>query len=84
MSGWEGQERRDHGDHDILIRIEESVKHWKKDFADHEILDNKRFDGLFKRTGNLQKFQWLLAGGFVILNLILVVFGKYILKAVGG
>lgn len=82
---WEGQERRADGgnDHDILIRIEEYVKTSKKDFSDHESLDNDRFSSVFRRLSNVQKFQWLMAGGFIVLNVVLVVFGNKILEALG-
>lgn len=87
MSEWEGHERRKaqrphgNGDHDLLTRIDVNLSNFMKRFDKHEEIDDVRFDSLFKKTSGHQKFQWLLAGGFIVLNIALGIFGKYLVGA---
>lgn len=82
---WEGDERRQKprpsgcDDHDLLTRIDVNLSNFMKRFDQHEELDDKRFDGLFKRTSGLQKFMWLLMGAFILLELVVGI-GKDFVK----
>ena len=73
---WDGDERRrkgrpnGNGDHDVLIRIDANLSNFMKRFDSHEVLDDRRFDGLFKRTAGLQRFMWLLMGAFAIIQFL--------------
>ena len=81
MEDWENNERRAPSpDHDVIIRIDENVKNFIDRFNAHEIWNASQFKTLFTRTTALQKFQWFLAGGFVVINIVVVVGAAYLMK----
>ena len=79
-------------DHDILIEIRADLKNFLRRFNQHEQDETDRFnvhvqdqantfEVMFSKVSGIQKFQWLLAGGFVVANLFLIMFGKEIVQA---
>jgi len=71
---WQGDNRRKEErpnggkDHDLLIRIDQNLSNFMIRFNDHVEDDQSNFETLYKRTGNLQKFMWLLLGALSILE----------------
>jgi len=78
---WDGKERRKNSranggqDHDILIEIRSDLKNFMRRFSDHCEDANTKFKGLFDRTAMLQKFMWIIIGGFIVVELYFK-FGK--------
>lgn len=73
MGEYEGAERRisrskNMTDHDLLIRIDESLSNFLDNFKAHKKSNEKDFGILFPRTSKIQKFMWLIAGAFMVVE----------------
>lgn len=67
---WDGIEKRDHANHDLLIEIHTDLKNFMKRFDEHIIEDTQTFEKMDKRLSILEKFYWMILGIIVIMELI--------------
>lgn len=63
-------------DHDILLRIDENLKFFMKEFTTHEGKDEKQFDEHNKRIKRLEDATLMLVGGFIVVQALFKVFLK--------
>lgn len=67
---WDGKDRRNHNDHDLLTRIDTNLINFMESFRKHEEDDCGRFDNIHKRLVTIERMCYGIGGVFIFVEFI--------------
>ena len=64
--------------HDLLIRIDENVKHLQVDVNEHATLDATHWLEVTQRLRDLEHWRWKIIGAAVAVSVVLSMLGSFL------
>lgn len=68
---WNGEDRRESKDHDLLTRIDANLTNFMSEFKDHTAEDKKSFEEIRKEQDVIKKYLYLFLGGLIVFEFVL-------------